>query len=340
MENNKEIDLLDSLDLFEEKKEEDSLNLDILDFEIEDNKDNKEDILESENIDSINLFEEKKEETKEDILDFTSIFEAEISEVKNKTFFSKIKEFVAFVFRYIYTSGLIFGVLIVGTNYSAYYEIAKSYINADDLKNANQNMVQSLDNTKIQEEAELNSAKVDEDNENKNFHSMTKILNEANNEQINLDIDITPYENRIIIPKIAKNVPLLNVQNKQVTNVKELEDVFMEELTNGVVRYPGSGVPGENGNMFVFGHSSNFPWIKGDYNDVFALLDHVVFNDEIIVYYGQKKYIYKVREKKVIKPGEVSVLKRDNGKSEITLMTCYPVGTSINRLIIVGELVK
>lgn len=337
MENNKEIDLLDSLDLTGEKnkEEENSLNLDILDFEI------KEEILESEDINSLNLFEEKKEEeTKEDILDFTSIFEAEISEIKNKTFLSKIKEFFSFIFKYIYTSGLIFWLLIVWTNYSAYYEIAKSYINADDLKNANQNMTQSLDNTKIQEEAELNSAKLDEDNENKNFHSMTKILNEANNEQINLDIDITPYENRIIIPKIAKNIPLLNVQNKQVTNVKELEDVFMEELTNWVVRYPWSWVPWENWNMFIFWHSSNFPWIKWDYNDVFALLDHVVFNDEIIVYYGQKKYIYKVREKKVIKPGEVSVLKRDNWKSEITLMTCYPIWTSINRLIIVGELVK
>jgi len=93
-------------------------------------------------------------------------------------------------------------------------------------------MTQSLDNTKIQEEAELNSAKIEEDNENKNFHSMNKIINKANNEQINLDIDITPYENRIIIPKIAKNIPLVNVENKQVTNVKELEDVFMEELTN------------------------------------------------------------------------------------------------------------
>jgi LPXTG-site transpeptidase (sortase) family protein len=65
------------------------------------------------------------------------------------------------------------------------------------------------------------------------------------------------------------------------------------------------------------------------------LLDKVTFDDEIIVYFGQKKFKYKIREKKVISPGDVSVLKRDKGKSEITLMTCWPVGTTLNRLIVV-----
>lgn len=59
----------------------------------------------------------------------------------------------------------------------------------------------------------------------------------------------------------------------------------MKELENGVIRYPGSGKPGETGNSFVFGHSSNFPWMEGDYNDVFSLLDHVEFDDEVVVYY-------------------------------------------------------
>jgi sortase (surface protein transpeptidase) len=113
----------------------------------------------------------------------------------------------------------------------------------------------------------------------------------------------------------------------------------MKELENGIVRYPGSWVPWVNWNMFVFWHSSNFPWLKWDYNDVFATLDKVVFNDKIIVYYNQKKYTYKIREKKVIKPGEVSILKRDEWKSEISLMTCYPIGTSINRLVVIWELV-
>jgi LPXTG-site transpeptidase (sortase) family protein len=114
----------------------------------------------------------------------------------------------------------------------------------------------------------------------------------------------------------------------------------MKELENGIIRYPGSAKPWENGTSFIFWHSSNFPWIKWDYNDVFSLLDNVAFNDEIIVYYGQEKYVYKIREKNVITPWDVSVLERNKDKSEITLMTCWPIWTTINRLIVTWELIK
>jgi sortase A len=70
------------------------------------------------------------------------------------------------------------------------------------------------------------------------------------------------------------------------------------------------------------------------------LLDNVGFDDEIIVYYNQKKYKYIVREKNVITPGDTSVLNKEKNKSELTLMTCWPIGTTLNRLIVTGELVE
>jgi sortase (surface protein transpeptidase) len=114
----------------------------------------------------------------------------------------------------------------------------------------------------------------------------------------------------------------------------------MKELEKWVIRYPGSTKPGRPWNTFVFWHSSNFPWIKWDYNDVFALLDNVSYDDEVIMYYNQKKYVYKIKEKRVIKPWDVSVLKRNQNKDELTLMTCWPVWTTLNRLIVTWELVK
>jgi LPXTG-site transpeptidase (sortase) family protein len=82
--------------------------------------------------------------------------------------------------------------------------------------------------------------------------------------------------------------------------------------------------------------------MQGDYNDVFALLDNVVFDDEVIVYYGQEKHTYKIKSKEVIRPGDVSVLRShtDDDRSQITLMTCWPIGTTLNRLVLIGELVK
>ena len=114
----------------------------------------------------------------------------------------------------------------------------------------------------------------------------------------------------------------------------------MKELEDWVVRYPGSTKPWYEWNTFIFGHSSNYPWIKWDYNDVFSNLSNLVYWDEVIVYYWQKKYTYIIKEKKVISPWDVSVLKRNENKDELTLMTCWPIWTTLNRLIVVWELIK
>jgi len=76
----------------------------------------------------------------------------------------------------------------------------------------------------------------------------------------------------------------------------------MQELEKGIIKYPGSADPGTEGNSFIFGHSSNYPWAKGDYNNAFALLNELNAGDEIIVFFKQKKYTYVVREKNVVKP--------------------------------------
>lgn len=108
-----------------------------------------------------------------------------------------------------------------------------------------------------------------------------------------------------------------------------------------MVRYPGTARPGEAGNAFIFGHSSNYPWIPSDYNDVFALLDTLENGDEIIVYYDQQKYVYRITDRAIVEPGDTDVLSaRDPSKKEISLMTCWPVGTALERYIIFGELVE
>ena len=120
-----------------------------------------------------------------------------------------------------------------------------------------------------------------------------------------------------------------------------MHEIFMEELKKGVVRYPGTARPGEVGNAFVFGHSSNYPWIKSEYNDIFALLDNLATGDEIIVFYDQVKYVYHVTDRATVKPGDVKTLEsRDKTRKELSLMTCWPVGTTLERLIIFAELAE
>lgn len=264
-------------------------------------------------------------------------YEIIVSEIKKtKAKQNSILSGFIFLIKYITTTSVIFWVLLITTNYSAYMNITKSYIMKNDVEKTTSWLISSVEAAKI---TDIVSEKIQEDKEEEKL-SIKKYKKELDNENINLDIEIAPYTNRVVIPKIGKNIPLLDVENRNIDWQNELNDIFMKELEKGIIRYPGSSKPGEDWVSFIFGHSSNLPWMKWDYNDIFSTLDNVVYGDEVIVYYGQEKFTYKIREKKVIRPWDVSVLKRNENRSEISLMTCWPVWTTLNRLIVTWELVE
>jgi len=153
-----------------------------------------------------------------------------------------------------------------------------------------------------------------------------------------LSIPITPPDNRIVIPKIGQNIPIRDISPTNLLEEKwdKLEKDIQEALKSGAVHYPGTAIPGQRGNVFITGHSSYYLWDPGKYKDVFALLHNMEIGDEVFVVYNQQKFRYVVEEKKVIKPNEVDVLKQTADK-RLTLMTCTPIGTALNRLIIVAK---
>lgn len=263
----------------------------------------------------------------------------------------KIFSGFTFIFRYILTSIFIFAFLLLTTNYSAYTSILKNYVYKDEAIKTQQSLISSVKASVIKERVQKKEnikkmfrnkkdLKIKKDLYKSNIYSMSQLMNKANREDINISIDISPYENRIVIPKIWKNIPLIDIKRKLVSWKNELNDIFMKELKNWVIRYPWSIRPWKEWNTFIFWHSSNFPWVSWKYNEVFALLDKLSFDDEIIVYYWQEKFTYKIREKKVIKPWNVWVLKNEKWKKKITLMTCWPIWTTLNRLIVVWELIE
>ena len=138
-------------------------------------------------------------------------------------------------------------------------------------------------------------------------------------------------ESEIIIPKINVEVPVVyNVASNQEKDVqKGLED--------GVVHYITTPNPGENGNSVIVGHSSNNILNKGKYKFAFVLLNKLEKGDTFSLTKNGKRYTYKVYEKKIVKPTDISVLANQDKPATVTLITCDPPGTSINRLIIVGE---
>lgn len=275
---------------------------------------------------------------------------------KQKGIFSSLGSTFRFLLSYLLVTGWVFFVLLAILNYSAYSTRIFNYVNPDALLAARDQVQDMLSSSSMEVHAsEAVEAEKTESLENvkekllssnpeivyKDSYSAKELLASVSETPKKTSFALTPYENRIIIPRIGKNIPLVDVLVDAHPDYEVMHETFMEELKKGVVRYPGTARPGETGNVFIFGHSSNYPWIQSQYNDVFALLDQLEDGDEIIVYYYQKKYTYRVTDRSTVKPGDVQALKdRDPGKKELSLMTCWPVGTTLERLIIFAELVE
>lgn len=151
------------------------------------------------------------------------------------------------------------------------------------------------------------------------------------------DLTVHPSDNRIVLPRIGKNVPLVTVPSHK--NWNNLENNIQKGLKDGAVVHPISHMPGNAGNLFVTGHSSYYAWDDGRYKDVFALLHELKTGDTVEIYWEGKKYVYELTGSKVIPPTETSVLSQPVDRRIITLMTCTPVGTNKNRLIWTGDLI-
>jgi LPXTG-site transpeptidase (sortase) family protein len=136
----------------------------------------------------------------------------------------------------------------------------------------------------------------------------------------------------VIIPKINVEIPTDFSQTS--TNEAAIE----AGLENGVVHYPTTSKPGENGNAAFFGHSSNNIFNKGKYKFAFVLLHTLVPGDTFYLTYNSKLYAYKVITRKIVEPTQVDVLDPVPGQTATaTLITCDPPGTSLHRLVVVGE---
>ncbi|HYC79952.1 MAG TPA: sortase [Candidatus Binatia bacterium] len=130
--------------------------------------------------------------------------------------------------------------------------------------------------------------------------------------------------------------------NAPITYVEEVdEELFQNALQNGVVHYPKTAPPGQNGNVYIFGHSSDFAFAKGNYKTVFALLPKVEIGAEIGISDAEGKlYRYKVEKKFSTSPRDLEVLKQDYTKKQLTLQTSYPIGTALRRYIVVAYLIE
>lgn len=145
---------------------------------------------------------------------------------------------------------------------------------------------------------------------------------------------ITPVDVNfgIVIEKINANAKV--IPDVDPSNEKE----YLAALSKGVAHAKGTNYPGEVGNIYLFSHSTDAPWNVARYNAIFYLLRELDNGDRIIMFYKGKRFDYFVYDKTIVPPSNTSFLTNKYDKSVLTLQTCDPPGTSLNRLIIRAKL--
>ena len=121
--------------------------------------------------------------------------------------------------------------------------------------------------------------------------------------------------------------------NLTVANLQESQSV----LKQGVAQAKDSGYPGQGSTIYLFGHSTDYLWNVNQYNAAFYLLKELKEGDQINIFYQSKRYVYQVTKTKNVSAGDVYYLKPRTDKEEVILQTCWPPGTTWQRLLVFAK---
>jgi len=169
-------------------------------------------------------------------------------------------------------------------------------------------------------------------NVKQNFATRTKTVFGSLLNKTPLTLKPVNTEFSIVIPKIGISVPV--VLNVTVVN----EDEYFKALKKGVAHARATALPGEVGNSYYFAHSSINFWELGAYSNSFNLLRNLAPGDEINIFYQGKRYVYDVSQTEIVHGWDTEPYFQNFDKPTITLQTCDPPGTTLNRLLVIGEL--
>jgi sortase A len=153
--------------------------------------------------------------------------------------------------------------------------------------------------------------------------------------QANLWFPTKPQSNMLNTLRVKEynlSIPKLNIRDARVV-------IGGEDLTKSLIHYLPLSLPGEFGNVVIFGHST-LPQLYNtkDYKTIFTFLPDLEKGDKIDVKVGDVNYEYLIYDMFVVNPDQISVLEQKTDASYLTLITCMPPGTYWKRLVIRAKL--
>ena len=138
------------------------------------------------------------------------------------------------------------------------------------------------------------------------------------------------------------SIPEIEIENIRITsNVESSNDaVYDKYLKFGLAHFKGTPLPGDGGNSFIYGHSAVQSFFSKHSNlpeTIFTRLEDIDIGDMVEITKEEEIFKYIVRNKKIVSPEDFSILKTQGDKETVTLMTCWPLGAGIKRLVVVAE---
>lgn len=128
--------------------------------------------------------------------------------------------------------------------------------------------------------------------------------------------------NRLVIEKAGVDMPLFVSDNEKI-------------LLKGGWVFAGASRPDKGSNTVIFGHR----WLyKPPVKNTFYNLDKVAAGDRFSIQWQNKTYNYEVSEVKVVNPSDVWIMNH-TGTPQVTLVTCTPLFSTKQRLVVVGKLI-
>ena len=127
----------------------------------------------------------------------------------------------------------------------------------------------------------------------------------------------------------------LNLQTPIQRNVPiDDQAAYDKALLSGVALASSSAtLEAVTGNSFIFGHSSRFALHSTAFDAIFALLPKLQSGDSMQIVSNGQTANYKVTISHVINATDVGYL-NSSSERELTLVTCWPIGTDLKRWVV------
>ena len=95
--------------------------------------------------------------------------------------------------------------------------------------------------------------------------------------------------------------------------------------------------PGNNSKVMVYGHSSNYTWVRNPYTEILSRINELNPGDLLYVTRNGFVYTYQVKHEKIINPSDTSDFIDDGSGEELILYTCWPKYSVAERYLVIAE---